>query len=156
MSERVGDIGSGIVGMISAVLGLAILAVILSRGATTVSVLGTFFQGLSSLVAVAVSPITGGNSQQLAAAAAGLSATGSSTYTPVSGFGFGNIGGASTASGGGITIGGGNSNGFGSVSISGQTISNVANGIGGLFSSKPDPLAAGSGGWVDATGSAAW
>ena len=130
--DNLSNIGKGIVGVVSAVIGLAILAVILSRGATTVSVLGTFFSGLSSLIAVAVSPITGANTSQLAAAAAGVSATASGSYMPVSGYGFGSLTGSANT--GGISIGGGNQNGFGSVSISGSALTSVASGISGLFS----------------------
>lgn len=126
------NIGKSIVGIISAVIGLAIIAVVLSRGATTVGVLGSFFSGLASLIAVAVSPITGQNTQQLAAAAAGVSATSSGSYVPVSGYGFGSLsGGVST---GGISISGGNQNGGGSINVSGSTLSSIGNFVGGLFS----------------------
>jgi PRD1 phage membrane DNA delivery len=132
--DDVSGIGKGIVGMISAVIGLAILAVILSQGATTVNVLRSFFSGLSSLIAVAVSPITGGNTQALQAAAAGLSATGNGSYAPVAGYGFGNVG-SYSASGasGGITFGGSNGQIGGSVNISGAAISQGISSIGGLF-----------------------
>lgn len=52
-------IGEKITGVISAVIGLAILAVILSQRANSANVITTFFSGLSSLVSTAVSPITG-------------------------------------------------------------------------------------------------
>ena len=129
-------IGSGIVGMISAAIGLAIIAVILSKGAATTSVVSSFFSGLSSLVAVAVSPITGTNPSALVAAASGSAATGSGTYAAVSGFGFGNIGGTSTTGTNGTTVVGNGQNtiatSLGAISLSDSTLKNIGTGLDSL------------------------
>ena len=52
--------GRGVAGLVTAVLGVTIIAVVLSSKANSVNVLNSFFGGLSNLVKVAVSPVTGG------------------------------------------------------------------------------------------------
>lgn len=47
------------VGVFTAIIGLAIVAVVLSSKASTVGVIGAASSGLGNLIAVAVSPITG-------------------------------------------------------------------------------------------------
>jgi hypothetical protein len=53
------DIGDKIMAVIAAVIAVAVVALIVSQGATTVSVIASFFSGLSGLIATAVSPVTG-------------------------------------------------------------------------------------------------
>lgn len=47
-------------GIITAIIGVAVVSVVLSANANTVNVLGTAFQGISQTIATAISPITGG------------------------------------------------------------------------------------------------
>ena len=54
-----GDIEKSIVAILSAIIGIAVLAVILSNGSNTVNVIKAFFGGVSGTLAVAISPITG-------------------------------------------------------------------------------------------------
>lgn len=122
-------IGTQIAGFVSAIIGVAIIAVILSHGSNTVNVIGTFFQGLSQLLSVVISPVTGG----------GNFATGQSTYAGeiVSPGGFGS-GSSYNASSGGFGI---NLNGLGSIGASGSTISSIA----GLFGGSGGAAGAASG-----------
>lgn len=59
--------GSGFMGavvaIVSAIVGLAALAVILSKNSTTKDLIGTSFGGLAANIGVAISPITGGGQQ---------------------------------------------------------------------------------------------
>jgi membrane DNA delivery protein len=54
-----GDIGKDIGAGIAAIIGLAVLAIVISSRANTVAVLQSFFAGASNLIGVAISPITG-------------------------------------------------------------------------------------------------
>lgn len=65
MNDDVKNIGAAITGFISAIIGLAILAVILSNSSNTVNVLTTFFSGFAGLIQTAVSPVTGGTNATL-------------------------------------------------------------------------------------------
>lgn len=47
-------------GIVTAIIGVAVISVILSTNANTVDVLGATFSGLSQTIATAISPITGG------------------------------------------------------------------------------------------------
>lgn len=53
------DIGQKIAAFIAAFIGLAVLAIVISARANTVAVLGAFFGGVTNLVSVAISPVTG-------------------------------------------------------------------------------------------------
>jgi hypothetical protein len=54
-----GDFGDKIMAIITAIVTLAIIAVVLSFGANTTNVIGSFFSGLAGLIGVAISPVTG-------------------------------------------------------------------------------------------------
>ena len=54
-----GDIGQKIVGGIAAIISLAVVALVISSKANTPNVLNSFFGGLSNLIGVAISPVTG-------------------------------------------------------------------------------------------------
>lgn len=60
--DTVSKIGNGISALFTGIIGLAILAIILSNSSNTVSVLSTFFQGLSTLIGAAVNPVQSGGS----------------------------------------------------------------------------------------------
>jgi 6-phosphofructokinase len=64
--DELKQIGSTITGLITAVIGIAILAVILSNRSATVNVIGTFFSGLSNLLQVTLQPVTAGGATNLA------------------------------------------------------------------------------------------
>jgi hypothetical protein len=127
-------IGTQIAGFISAILGVAIIAVILSRGATTVSVLGTFFQGLTQLLQVVVSPVTGGSNF----------GTGSAGYT----------GEVTLGQNGYVSGTGSNASGNNGISLNGLGSLNLSNsGLGSLFGGGSAGTLAGTAGTV--TGSLA-
>lgn len=68
-------VGPAIVSIIAGILGVTIVAVLVSQRANTSAVIGASASGLSSIIGAAVSPITGGTgSGSLASAASGLSA----------------------------------------------------------------------------------
>jgi hypothetical protein len=67
-----GDIGSKIAGGIATIITLAVIAIVISARANTSNVLLAFFGGMSNLIGVAISPVTGQS-------VSGLSATGVST-----------------------------------------------------------------------------
>lgn len=138
-----GDIGEKITGMIAAIVGLAVLAIVISQRANTANVLGAFFGGLSTLIGTAISPITGqtpaGSNTALSggnwagSSGAGTSQFASSGFNPMSllsGGGMGNILGGSSGSGsGGIDIAsllGGIGGSGGGSSSSGINIGQVA------------------------------
>jgi hypothetical protein len=116
------DISKGIGGVVAAVIGVAVLAVVLSNGANTVGVLGAFFAGVRNLLATAISPITGqttgantaalpggawsGGNQQFGSLLGGF--TGSGGYAGSSGAGGGILGGflGGGGSSGGFSLGG--------------------------------------------------
>lgn len=54
-----GDIGQRVVGGIAAIVSLAVVAIVISQKANTPNVLTAFFGGLSNLIGVAISPVTG-------------------------------------------------------------------------------------------------
>lgn len=110
-------VGNAIAGFITAILGVAIVAVILSQGANTVNVLGTFFSGLTNLLAVVISPVTGGSNF-----ASGLGGT--STYAGEVTYGSS----GSSANGLGVGL---NINGLGSLGVSNNTINSLLNSVGG-------------------------
>jgi hypothetical protein len=53
------EAGKTIGGFIAAIIGLAVLAIVISSRANTVAVLQSFFSGTANLIGVAISPITG-------------------------------------------------------------------------------------------------
>jgi TctA family transporter len=53
--------GEIIVAVVSGILGLAILAVVLSNNSNTTNVISGFFTGLSNLVTAAIKPISSGS-----------------------------------------------------------------------------------------------
>lgn len=53
------DIGKGIVGITTAVIAVAVLAIVLSNSSNTSNVITGFFNGVSSLLKTAISPISG-------------------------------------------------------------------------------------------------
>jgi len=54
-----GHVGEQITAILTAIVGVAIVAVIVSRNSNTASVIGSAAQGFSEAIGVAVSPITG-------------------------------------------------------------------------------------------------
>jgi hypothetical protein len=78
--------GQDVTAIITAIIGVAIVAVVLSNGANTVNVLWSFFQGMAGLLSVAISPITGQSVTSGGTLTAGWSNTG------VNGFGVGTNG----------------------------------------------------------------
>lgn len=123
------DAGEKIVGIIGAIIGLAVLAIVISARANTANVLASFFGGLSNLVGVAISPITGQQVSNLS----GLSGSGGGLTS-----GFSLLGGSS---GGGVNLnvgsllGSGSSGGIGSL-LGGSGGS--SGGIGSLFGGGAD------------------
>lgn len=57
-----GHVGEQIAAIFTAIIGVAILAVIFSKNANTAGVIASASQGFSQALGTAVSPITGGNS----------------------------------------------------------------------------------------------
>lgn len=117
------DAGEKIVGIIGAIIGLAVLAIVISARANTANVLASFFDGLSNLVGVAISPITGQQVSNLS----GLSGSGGGL---VSGFG--------------VNLGLGNSNGGFNLNLSG--LGSILGGGGGGSSGIGSLLGGSSGG----------
>lgn len=122
------DIGSKIAGFFAAIISLAVIGVILSTRANTTGVLSTVFGGVSNLIGVAISPITG---QQISGLTAGLTgpASGTSWQTPVINYA-GQTGSISTTSAGGSL--GVSTPGF-SVNLTGA--GSLLNSVGNLFNS---------------------
>ena len=58
--DTISEIGSGLSGIIAAIIGLATLAIILSQKSATTSVITSLFTGLTGLVTAATTPVTGG------------------------------------------------------------------------------------------------
>jgi hypothetical protein len=58
-------IGPLAVGLVTGFIGLAIVAVIVSKGAQTPQVIDSTAGGLAKVIAAAVTPVTGGNGHQL-------------------------------------------------------------------------------------------
>lgn len=145
------DTGEKIVGIIGAIIGLAVLAIVISARANTANVLASFFAGLSNLIGVAISPITG---QQISSLS-GLSGSGGGL---TSGFGI-NLGGLGTSGGGfnlnlGGILGGGGGGGMGGLGgILGGSGGGGGGGMGGLGGILGGSGGGGGGSFVD---SGAW
>jgi hypothetical protein len=60
--DTIGKIGGGISALFTGVIGLAILAIVLSNSSNTVNVIQSFFSGLTSLIGTVVTPVSGGSS----------------------------------------------------------------------------------------------
>lgn len=142
-----GKIGDEISAILTAIIGLAILAVIVSGGSNTVNVITAAFSGLNALIRTAITPVTGGS----------IASTGS--YPVISAAG-GNYGGSNSlygsslsGSSGGITIGGFGGGAGGSLSISGSTLNSLTSGLSNLFGTNSNGTsnsASGSDtGWYD-------
>lgn len=58
-----GNIGPGIIAIVTGIIGLAIVAVVVSQNANTSSVIGSAGSALSSVIGAAVSPVSGGSNQ---------------------------------------------------------------------------------------------
>lgn len=137
------DFGGALTGFITAIIGVAIVAVVLSQGATSVSVLGTFFSGLSQLLSIVISPVTGGaNYAGGGSAYAGEVNLGTNAGT----YGGGASGqlnglGSISASNGGFGIG---INGLGSLAVSGSSLVSLAGSAKSLFGSSGISSSSGS------------
>jgi hypothetical protein len=79
--------GQDVTAIITAIIGVAIVAVVLSNGANTVNVLWSFFQGMAGLLSVAISPITGQSVTSGGTLTAGWSNTGVNGFTVSGGVG---------------------------------------------------------------------
>jgi hypothetical protein len=55
------SIGPGIIAIVTGIIGLAIVAVVVSQNANTSSVIGASGSALSSVIGAAVSPVAGNN-----------------------------------------------------------------------------------------------
>jgi len=53
------NIGPGVITVISLILGVAVIAVLVSKSANTTSVISTSGQSLAGVISAAVSPVTG-------------------------------------------------------------------------------------------------
>ncbi len=149
-------IGRSISELVALVIGVAIIAVVLSNGANTVNVITSFFNGLSSLIRAAVSPVTGGNSVNLSSGGGTLPVSGS--ITNVSGtIGNANSGGVQGSISGLFNLGGGSgvavNTGISSGGLiqsllnggsSGGLLSSISNGLGNLFGSTTSGSASGT------------
>jgi hypothetical protein len=137
-----GDIGQKIVGGIAAIISLAVVALVISSKANTPNVLNSFFGGLSNLIGVAISPVTG---QTVAGLNAGQLTGDTGTWTvPVNN----QIGTTSTLSGGGnlLTQGGNLLTGAGNL-VTGA--GNLTKSVNQLFGGSGGSGPSGGGGFVD-------
>jgi len=123
-------VGNGIAGFVTAIIGVAIVAVILSQGANTVNVLGTFFSGFSQLLQVVISPVTGG--ANFASGTSGQTGTYAGQIT------LGGLYGGTTGSSG-LAL-----NGIGSLNLSNSAINSLLNYAGSGSSADSGALIGGS------------
>jgi hypothetical protein len=126
------DIGGKITGIIAAIISLAVLAVVVSQGANTASVIGSFFSGVTSLLAVAISPVTNSGAASNVLQNLGGGLTGSYIGSNISGYSNGVNGsvslGSSGNTAGGILAGTG-------VALNGAaSLTNALGGAGGISS----------------------
>jgi hypothetical protein len=142
----VNDLGQKIGAFIAAIIGLAVLAIVISARANTVNVLGAFFGGVTNLVGVAISPVTG-----TSAAGAGLGGGSWEGGTPyASGFALPATGGGGGAFGlstpGGFNLG---VSGVGDILGGlGSLVGGSGGGGGSLFSGLGS-MFGGGGGFID-------
>jgi PRD1 phage membrane DNA delivery len=151
------DIGEAVAGIIAAIVGVAVIGLIVSSKANTSNVLTAFFGGLSNLVGVAISPVTGQTVQGLTTGLQGGSwqgggSSGSGGFNPLSILGGGGSGGMNFlpigGSGGGMGGfdinslfsgfgGSGGSGGMGLPSWEGGTLGGGSNFTGGFSPLDP-------------------
>lgn len=125
-----GDAGEKLVGIIGAIVALAVVAIVISARANTAAVLSSFFGGLSNLIGVAISPVTGQTVSGLQAGLTGGQWSGSGT----SGFSLG-----STY---GVNVGG-----VGQIAnVAGQFAGGLLNSVGGAYGYGGSIAAGSSGG----------
>lgn len=152
------NVGQTVSGILAAIVSLAVLAIVISSRANTVNVVSAFMGGITNLIGVAISPITGASVSNLngGGLAGGQWQTGQSySNGATSGFASssaaaGNIGGVFNV--GGQTFGG--SIGLGSItSLFGSgSGSNSGSGLSSLFGSSGsanDAFTAATGGSFD-------
>ena len=80
------EYGKPIIAIFTSIVGLTILAVLVSKNSNTSSVIGTVFQGFGSILNTAVSPVTGGSTLSGVGSIAGI-VSGISNTTGFSGYG---------------------------------------------------------------------
>jgi hypothetical protein len=98
MNGTLHKIGIAASALFTGIIGLAILAVVLSNGSSTVTVIQDFFSGLTSLITQVVTPVQGGSNLALGGATSnsGVASNDTSSGSSIlSGFG-----GSSSSSGG--------------------------------------------------------
>lgn len=136
---HVSDIGDKILGIVGAIIGLAVLAIVISNQANTTNVLTSFFAGLSNLIGVAISPVTGQSVSGLTAGLQGGAWSGGTSGFSLSGGSYGvNVGGvgqiANAAGGfaGGLLRGAaGGAYGYAGSIAAGSSGTNLAGSLGG-------------------------
>jgi PRD1 phage membrane DNA delivery len=131
--------GETVTGIIASIITVAIIALVISNGSTTVGVLTSFFQGLTGLLGVAISPVTGQTSQF---ANTGLQSSGLFQTS---------LGGVSSGiNSGGVNIGG-TLTGLGNLASS---INGISGSSGGTWDSGTNSVLVNSGeGFVDSNAS---
>lgn len=82
-ADEMQNVGNSVAGFVASIIGLAILAVVLSQRSATVSVLSAFFGGLTQLVSAAVAPVSGG--AVVSSATSGLASVVPSTSSNLTG-----------------------------------------------------------------------
>ena len=108
------NMGERIVGFVGAIVALAVVAILISAKSNTPNVLGAFFGGLSNLIGVAISPVTGQTVAGLSAA--GLTSSGLTGQPAQWAQTIGSSSGTSGSLGGiGSILGGGGSGGLGGI-----------------------------------------
>jgi hypothetical protein len=113
-----GEIGEKLSAAVAGIIALAVIAIVISQRANTTNVLAAFFGGVSNLIGVAISPITGQS-------VSGLTAGGSSTGLTGGGW---QTGGFAIGSNGSIGVTGSNG-----TSISANGIGNLIGQVGNMF-----------------------
>ena len=129
------SVSQDIAAAVTGIIGLAVIAVVVSNGANTANVVKAVGGGLSNLIAVAISPVTG------------KAPTGTAASLTGGQWALGGTGGTSglvSASNGGIGIG----TPYGSLAISGSTLnqlgSAVGNGASSLFGGSSSGIDSGT------------
>lgn len=119
------DIGSKLSAIVASIIGLAVLAVIVSQGANTANVLQAFFGGVTNLIGVAISPVTGQSINS------GTGLTGGAWQA--GGIGGGYSGFASSTSGSGGLFGGGGGLLGSLLGSTGSSLSGAGGSFGNIF-----------------------
>jgi hypothetical protein len=76
-----GDFGEKLAAGVAALIGLAVIAIVISQRANTANVLGSFFGGLSNVIGTAISPVTGQSVAGLTTGQSGQLLGGGGYYT---------------------------------------------------------------------------